>query len=184
MFNTLVTNFAVVINEAEQSSGLLSALGIDIKLLITQALAFLVLVAILGKFVYPFLVKSIDERRETIESSLKDAKAAQEASEKAETRIQELLADARKEADDIIARSHSEATAQVTEAEEKARKRSEQIIKDAHAQLEADVAKARIALKKDTAALVAMATERVLHEKVDSRKDAELIDRALSKERA
>lgn len=180
--NQLYTLFAAAEargGEAAQSSGLLGALGIDLKLFLTQLIAFLILVAILGKFVYPFLVKSIDERRETIEKSLKDAKVVQEASEKAEERIQELLANARKDADDILARSHSEASAQVAEAEEKAKTRAEQIVKDAHAQLEADVAKARLALKKDTAALVAIATERVLHEKVDGRKDAELIERAL-----
>jgi F-type H+-transporting ATPase subunit b len=103
--------------ESTESAGLLGALGIDVKLLITQAIAFLVLVAILGKFVFPFLVKSIDERREAIEKGLKEAKQAQEASEKAEAKIQQLLADARTEADEIIARSHSEAIAQVAEAE-------------------------------------------------------------------
>jgi len=170
--------------ETTESTGLFGALGIDWKLLVTQAIAFLVLVAILGKFVYPFLIKSIDDRRETIEKGLAEAKASQEASEKAEANIQKLLADARSEADDIIKRSHSEAAAQVAEAEEKARSRADQIVKDAHTQLEADVAKARLALKKDTAALVALATERVLHEKVDAKKDAQLIDRALETERA
>jgi F-type H+-transporting ATPase subunit b len=179
---TNILNFFAA--ESAESSGLLGALGIDVKLLITQALAFLVLVALLGKFVYPFLIRSIDERRETIEKGLKEAKQAQEASVKAEAEIQKLLAQARKEADEILARSHTEATAQVAEAEEKAQVRAEQIVKDAHAQLEADVAKARVALKKDTASLVAMATERILHEKVDAAKDAKLIERALSEERA
>lgn len=165
---------------SEESAGLLGALGINGKLFITQLLAFLVLVAILGKFVYPFLVRTIDERRESIEEGLKQAKEAQEASEKAEAHIQQLLADARKEADTIIARSHAEATAQVAEAEEKARKRADQIIKDAHNQLQADVAKARVALKKDIASLVAIATERILHEKIDASKDGQLIDRALT----
>lgn len=168
---------------SEESAGLLGALGINGKLFITQLLAFLVLVAILRKFVYPFLVRAIDERRESIEEGLKQAKEAQEASEKAEANIQQLLVDARKQADDIIARSHAEATTQVTEAEEKARHRAEQIVKDAHTQLQADVAKARTALKKDTAELVALATERILHEKVDSAKDEQLINRALTSAR-
>ncbi len=165
---------------SEESAGLLGALGINGKLFITQLLAFLVLVAILRKFVYPFLVRAIDERRASIEEGLKQAKEAQEASRQTEANIQQLLAEARKQADDIIARSHAEASSQVAEAEEKARHRAEQIVKDAHTQLQADIAKARTTLKKDTAALVAMATERILHEKVDSVKDKQLIDRALT----
>ncbi len=180
MFLENLTNFAVEAAGKAESAGLLGALGINLKLLITQALAFLVLVGILAKFVFPYLVRAIDERRETIEKGLQEAKQAQEKSEKAEEEMRRLLATARKDADDIIARSHSEAAAQIAEAEEKARVRAEQIVNDAHAQLESDIAKARQALKKDTAQLVAMATERILHEKIDARKDAELIDRALS----
>jgi F-type H+-transporting ATPase subunit b len=178
----MYTLFAAAAEAAhsEESAGLLGALGINGKLFITQLLAFLVLVAILGKFVYPVLVRSIDQRRESIEEGLKQAKEAQAASEEAETRVQQLLANARKQADDILARSHTEATAQVAAAEEKAHARADQIVKDAHSQLQSDIAKARIALKKDTASLVALATERILHEKIDAAKDAQLIDRALA----
>ncbi|HSH18048.1 MAG TPA: F0F1 ATP synthase subunit B [Candidatus Saccharimonadales bacterium] len=167
---------------AGESAGLLGALGINWKLFVTQLLAFMVLVAIIGKFVIPPLTRSIDKRRESIEEGLQQAKEAREASEKAEQRVATMLAEARTEADDIIARSKTEANAQVAEAEEKARARADQIVKDAHTQLEADIAKARVALKKDTAALVAMATERILREKIDSDKDAKLIDRALAEE--
>jgi len=52
------------------SPGLLQALGIDWKLLVEQGVGFLILVAILGKFVYPALVKAIDDRRATIEAGL------------------------------------------------------------------------------------------------------------------
>ena len=67
--------------ESEASAGLFGALGLDLRLLIIQALAFLVLVAILGKFVYPALVKAIDDRREAIETGLRDAKSSHEALE-------------------------------------------------------------------------------------------------------
>lgn len=179
----MFTNFAAEAAHAAEeagNAGLLGALGINGKLFITQLLAFLVLVAILGKFVYPVLVKSIDDRRETIEKGLAEAKASQEAADKAEDSIRKLLADARKDADAIINRAQTEATAQISVAEEKARTRADQIVKDAHTQLEADIAKARTALKKDTAVLVALATEKVLKEKVDGSKDSQLIDRALS----
>lgn len=164
---------------AEGNPGLLQALGIDGKLLIEQAIAFLILVAVLGKFVYPALMKAIDARREQIEAGMKEAKQAEETLEKAEAKVASMLTDARKEADDIIARSHKEATVMVSEAEEKAKVRSEQIIKDARTQLDADVAKARQLLKKDTVELVALATEKVIKVKLDERKDAELIAQAL-----
>lgn len=164
-----------------EDAGLFQALGLDIKQLLINTAAFLILLWILSKFVYPTLIKSIDDRRATIEASLEQAKHAQKASEDAEKRVEELLVKARKEADEIIARSHTEATSMISDAEAKAKQRSEQIVKDARGQLEADVIKARTALKKDTMKLVAMATERVVGERlnIDNATDVELVERAI-----
>jgi F-type H+-transporting ATPase subunit b len=164
---------------AESSPGLFEALGIDWKLFIVQGIAFLILVAILAKFVYPVLIKSIDDRRTAIEAGLKEAKEGQEALAKAEEKVTEVLAAARKEADDMLTRTHQEANAVVAEAEEKAKKRAEQIVADARNQLEVDVRKAREALKKDTVELVALATEKIIHEKLDTDKDSRLIKASL-----
>lgn len=169
----------IVASASESNPGLLEALGIDGKLLIEQTIAFLILVAILGKFVYPALIKAIDNRRDQIEAGQKEAKEASEALEKAEAKVADMLADARKEADDIIARSHKESGAMVADAEEKAKVRADQIVKDARAQLDTEVSKARQALKKDAIELVALATEKIVKEKLDTKKDASLITEAL-----
>jgi F-type H+-transporting ATPase subunit b len=161
------------------SPGLLQALGIDWKLLIEQAFAFCVLLFILSKFVYPVLIKSIDARRSQIEAGIEEAKEAQAALEKAEAKVAEMLAVARGEADDILARSHKEATDMVVAAEDKAKTRAEQIVSDARAQLAVDISKARAAIKRDTIQLVALATEKIIKEKLDDRKDAHLINEAL-----
>jgi len=168
----------------ESNPGLLQALGIDWKLLVEQAIAFLVLVFILGKFVYPALVKAIDDRRAAIEAGLQEAKESQEALQKAEEDVAKLLEEARKEADEILARTHQESASMIADAETKAKTRAEQIVADARQQLNVDIAKARETLKKDTVELVALATERVIGEKLDERKDADLVKKALAEEKA
>lgn len=181
-FVTLIANTAPAV---EHSQGLFEALGVDWKLLVEQALAFLILVWLLKKFVYPALIKAIDSRRDTIEAGMKEAKESQEAAEKVQDQVAELLEQSRKEADEILARTHQEAAAMMSEAEDKAKQRAEQIVTDARAQLDNDVRKAREALKQDTIELVAMATEKVVGEKLDATKDAKLITKALaSPERA
>ncbi len=165
------------------SPGLLQALGIDWKLLVEQGVGFLILVAILGKFVYPALVKAIDDRRATIEAGLEEAKESQAALEKAEARVAEMLAEARKDADDILARTQQESASMIADAESKAKARAEQIVADAHATLSVEVTKARAALKKDTIELVALATERIIGEKLDASKDADLVKKALAREK-
>lgn len=187
-------NFLTVIAAAEGhaetaaaeagNAGLFEALGLDLKQLLVNGIAFLILVWILSKYVYPPMIKAIDSRRETIEAGLAEAKKSQEAAEDAEKRVESLLADARKEADEIVARSHKEAAAMVSEAEDKARHRADQIVKDARSQLDADIIKARAALKKDTMQLVALATEKIVREKLDDSKDARLVESAINGERA
>src|SRR5882672_7667455 len=132
-------NLIVASTSGEHSAGLLEALGINWQLLIEQTIAFLILVFVLGKFVYPILVKAIDSRREQIEAGLKEAKDSHAALEKAEAKVDELLSQARKDADDILARSHQEAGAMVASAEEKAQQRAQQIVTDARAQLDGDI---------------------------------------------
>lgn len=168
----------------KESQSLFTALGIDVTLLIEQTLAFLILVFLLAKFVYPALMKAVDSRREQIEAGMKEAKEAEEALAAAEAKVADMLAGARQEADDILARTHQEANSVVADAEDKAKKRAEQIVADARQQLQVDVSKAREALKKDTIELVALATERVVGEKLDATKDAALVKKALAEEKA
>jgi len=174
----------LIIASTSQPS-LFEALGLNWKLLVEQGIAFLILVWILGKFVYPVLTKAIDTRRDQIEAGMKEAQASQEALANAEQKVADMIAEARKDADDLLARSHQEAGAVIADAEAKAKERAEQIVTDARAQLEANVAKARRALKSETVQLVAAATEHIVHEKIDGKKDAGLIEHALTaKERA
>lgn len=175
----IASTAAVEATAPEHSQSLFSALGIDWKLLIEQALAFLILVFLLGKFVYPALMKAVDDRREQIEAGMKEAKEAEEALGKAEEKVAEMLAEARKEADDMLTRTQQEANTVVADAEEKAKTRADQIVAEAREQLDRDVRKAREALKKDTVELVALATEKIVGEKLDTQKDAKLITQAI-----
>ncbi len=177
-------NFLIVASSSESSPGLFEALGLDVTLLIEQTIAFLILVAILSKFVYPALVKSIDARREQIEAGVKEAKQAEEALAKAEADVVGILAAARKEADEIIARSQQASAANVTEAEQKAKVRAERIVADARAQLDNDIRKARESLKGYAVKLVATATEHIVDERLDDKKDAKLIKDAIDREQA
>jgi len=171
---------ALTIVASSSQPGLFQALGIDWKLLVEQAVAFLILVFILAKFVYPPLIKAIDGRRAQIEAGLEEAKESQEALAKAEVKVAELIEQARKDADDIIARSHQEATSMVSDAEDKAKQRADQIVQDARAQLASDVTKERAALKSYTIQLVAQATEHIIGEKLDAQKDERLIKKAMA----
>lgn len=136
------------------NEGIFTALGIDWRLLILQMVAFLVLVALLGKFVYPWLMKSVDERQANIEAAAKAATEAQKSAEANKDAVAELLAEARKEATDIVSTAKLEATEMVSVSEKKAQKVAEQIVADAHDQMGKDIANARKVLYKESLVLV------------------------------
>lgn len=175
--------FAAAEAEAAGNDSLFGALGIDWRMLVLQIVAFGVLVWVLGKFVYPHLIKAIDNREKAIADSVKAANEAEANAEKTQAEIEKLFGEARAEAASIVDTAHKEATNMVKDAEDKAKKRAEQIVADARAQLDQDILKARKALRDEATELVALATEKVVREKVDAKRDAALIAGALEEAR-
>lgn len=176
-----ITNLTVLAatEGAGAEQGLLQALGIDWRLLILQAIAFLVLVAVLGKFVYPVLIRSIDKRQEQLDAGAKASREAEKKAEAASKEAEKHLTEARKQVEDIIDTAHKESADMVAAAEKRAETRAEHIVSEARSSLANDVTAARAALRKETADLVLAATEKVTAEKLDPSKDAALIERAL-----
>ena len=162
--------------EATEAQGdIFSTLGIDWRLLIIQIVAFLLLVALLGRFVYPWLMKSVDERQANIEAASKAAVKAQKAAQANQEKVAELLAEARKEAAEIVSTAKLESAEMISTSEKRAQKSAERIVADAHDQLDKDVANARKVLYNDTLELVGLATEKIIAKKLDKKADGELI---------
>lgn len=175
---TLLRQFAAT--EAEASSDIFTALGIDWKLLILQIVAFLILVWLLGKFVYPWLMKSVDDRQAKIEAAAKAAEEAGKAAAEAEERTAALLDEARKEAADIVNTARLESAAALQASEAKAKKQAEHIVSEAHEQIQKDILAAKKALQKETVELVAMATEKVVGKLVDAKLNDTVIKDAIT----
>lgn len=168
-----------MIHTFADTSGL-GALGINLEAFIFQFIVFVLTLWLLKKFAYGKIVETLDARRASIEKSLDQAKETAEELEKTRLKTAEMIKQARAEADDIVVTGQKEAAAILELSQEKAAKQAEHIVSDAHAQITSEVDKARAALKKETIELVAMATERIIGEKLDAKKDSKLIEHALS----
>lgn len=157
----------------------IAALGIDPWAILAQGITFLLLFFLVKKFALSKIVATLEERRKTIEGSLDKAEELNKQNEEAEKRVNSLLGEARKESEAIIAKTREESVTMIADAEKVAGEKAEKIVADGKLQIEAEVVKARNALKKETLGLVAAATEAVLAEKVDVKKDEKLIEKAL-----
>ena len=154
---------------------LISVLGIDWMMFTFQIVAFLVTVLLLSKFVYPWLMKSVDERQHKIETSAKAAAEAQKAADHTEKRIVKLLSEARIEADDIVASAKAESLATISAAEDASKKRADQIIASAQREIEGEILLAKNAIKNEMVQLVALATEKVVGKVVSNQVDNKII---------
>ena len=163
----------------DSAASALGALGLNVQSFLFQLITFILLLLILRRFAFPPIVKTLEERRKAVEQSIDQAKEAAAALASAEKQVEQTLREARDQAEELVAAGHREATKMIEAAEAKATKRAESIIRDAHVGLEHQLAKAREALKHEAAQLIAEATGSILKEKIDAKKDAELISGAL-----
>lgn len=175
---TPITHFA-----SESASGI-GALGIDGKAFVIQLITFLLAFLVLKRYAFKPIGKVLQERRETIESGVKLGEEMKKESDKLDAKIAKAMQDARQEADNVIAGAQDAARQTVRDAEDKAREKAAGILKEADSRIEQDTARARKQLEKELVGLVSDATEAIIGEKVDAKKDAQLIERALKEQRA
>lgn len=158
-----------------------AVLGIDPIAIALQATTFLILFLIIKKFALDKIVKNLEDRRQTIDEGLKNAEDIEiQKAELIKTNEAEMLS-ARKQAEDVISKSHEEAGEIIASAQTKANQQAEEIIAKAKLQAEAEANKVRNQLKAEMLTLISEATEIIIDEKVDANKDKTLIDKALNK---
>lgn len=177
----ILTQFA---NTSGDQSDLFGSLGIDWRTLLLQILAFLLLLAILKKWVYPPLVAMLDRHDADMRESAEAAQVIKNEAQVAEEKTAKLLREARKEAADIVATARTEATEVVELAHKKALDRADALVETARGEISKEVESAKKTLHNETLNLVAEATSVVLQEKIDTKANAELIERAVKEARS
>jgi F-type H+-transporting ATPase subunit b len=158
------------------SSGIL---GLNVQAFVIQLLTFLVVFLALKKWAFKPILKVLDERRKVIESGITLGEKMQKEKEELEQQVSTELHKARQEADKIIALAHTEAKETVQEAEEAARTRADALVADAKQQITQATQRERAKLEKDIIGLVSEVSEAIIGEKVDAKKDAVLIEKAM-----
>jgi len=158
----------------------LEALGLNLGYLLVQIFNFAIVFVVLRAWVYVPILALLERRRETIAQGLEDARVAAEA-----------RASAEKDAREIVAKAQSEASQKVREASE----RAEAAGRDIQAQAEAEAVKAReqalaeadqerdrvlADVRGQIAALAMAATQRLIGEALDEKRQHALIDEFFS----
>lgn len=164
--------------EEAQSSGI-EAFNINLKSFIFQLITFVLVLLIIKRWVLPPITKTLEDRRQTLEKSLVQAKETEETLARAEERAGQILHKSREQADTALVEAKSQAREVVSKAETDAQVQALRIIKEAEAQLDQERAKLRDELKVELAGLVTEATEKVLRSKLTAADDRRLIEQSI-----
>jgi len=143
---------------------IISAFGIDGKLIIIQLINFGILMVALGYFLYKPMLRILDERAEKIAQGLKDAEAAAQAKAEASAEKQTILTSAHMEAGEVAKRAKAAADATAAEIVDGAQVKAAAVLTDAEAKREQIKAAALKESEKEIASLAVLAAEKVLRE--------------------
>jgi F-type H+-transporting ATPase subunit b len=165
--------------EASSSSSPLAALGVSLKTFIIQLVTFLLVFLVLKRFAFGPIIKMLEERRKVIDDGVKAGQKLATERTKFEKQMADATREARHEADKIIANGHKEAREIIREAEKVAQRKADAMVDEAEVRIAEETDRSRRKLEKDIVGLISEATEAVVGEKIDAKKDAVLIDRIM-----
>jgi F-type H+-transporting ATPase subunit b len=145
--------------------------------LIAQIVVFLTFVVFTMKFVWPPIVKALDERAAKVAEGLSAADRAKTELAAANKVVGEQLAAARDDAAKRLADAERLAQSMIEEAKAKAAAEGAKVLAEAKAEADLESTKARDALREQVAALAVKGAEAILKREVNAQVHAELLAR-------
>ncbi|GAA4333473.1 F0F1 ATP synthase subunit B [Pigmentiphaga soli] len=145
--------------------------------LVFQTLVFFVLAWFTMKFVWPPLMKSIEERRLKIAEGLASAEKGKADLAQAQARVGQIEAAARADNQARLAQAEKQAAALIEQARKDAEAERARIIEQARQDAQQEAQRARETLRDAVAELAVKGAEEILRREVDAKAHAELLDR-------
>lgn len=141
-----------------------------------QMLAFAVFVWFTMKFVWPPIVKALEERKAKIADGLAAAERGHHEQQLSEERAKEKLHAAKQQAAEIVAKAEKRAAEIVEEAKGAARTEGDRLLATARSEIEQEANKAREELRTKVAALAVAGAEKILRKEIDAEAHKDIVD--------
>jgi F-type H+-transporting ATPase subunit b len=144
--------------------------------LIGQMITFGLLVIFTMKYVWPPIMKAMQDRQKQIADGLASAERGVREQELAAAKSTETLKDAKREAAEIIAHAQKRANEIIEQSKTDARFEGERQLAAAQAEIEQEMNRAREQLRNQVIDLAVAGAGRVLKQEVDASAHAQLLD--------
>jgi F-type H+-transporting ATPase subunit b len=145
--------------------------------IIGQAIVFLILIWFSVKFIWPPLLKAIEDRQKKIADGLAAAERGQKELHQASGDAQAIVDEAREKALKIVDQANRRSSEIIEEARSTAISEGQRLVGDARQEVALEQARARDALRKDVATLAVAGASRLLEREIDQTAHADLIEK-------
>lgn len=143
--------------------------------LFSQAFAFSIFIWFTIKFIWPPLLRAIEERQKTIADGLAAGERGKHDLELASQRSSEVLKEAKQRASEIVAQAEKRSSEIVEEAKTTAKEEGQRILTGAKADIEHEVFSAREALRQQVAELAVAGATKILRREINAKAHDDLL---------
>ena len=164
---------------AAEDSGGSFLVSPDIGLMIWTLIVFGVSFYVLAKVAFPRIAEALDKRQHAIEESIAASERTRREADEILAEYRERLADARTQADEIVARARKTGEAHENEVLADARAKREEMMEQTRRDIEAETRRAIQEIRAEVADLTVLATEKVTRKTLDAGDQRRLVDEAL-----
>jgi F-type H+-transporting ATPase subunit b len=152
----------------------------NVGLMVWTLLVFGLSFWLLAKVAFPRISEALDKRQHAIEEAIDHAAKVREEADELLREYRERLADARGQADEIVARARRTAETAEQETLAEARTKREEMMEQTRRDIEAETRRAIQEIRAEVADLTVLATEKVTRKTLDSADQRRLVEEALS----
>jgi F-type H+-transporting ATPase subunit b len=144
--------------------------------LFAQAITFFLFIIVSIKWVWPMVLRKIEERQKLIADGLAEAERGRSSLTEAQKQTEALMREAKARAQEIVAAAEKAASQRVEESKSVAKVEAERLVHTAKAQIEQEVQSARQQLREQVAVLAVSGAEKILRREVDAKAHAEMLN--------
>jgi len=143
--------------------------------LLMQAVAFGAFIWFCWRFIWPPLMRAIENRQKEIADGLAAGEEGRQSLSRAEKEVGKMLSDAKTRAAEIIAQGEKLRSETVEQAKGEAKTEANRILAAAKAEIAQEATRAKEALRNQVAELAVAGAAKILRREVDAKKHAEML---------
>lgn len=162
-----------------QGEGTTPLFTVNLGTTVWTTLVFFMLLGILWKFAWGPILAAVDAREKAIQGALDEAARRNQDAARLLEEHRQQLADARRQAGDLLAEGKVAGEKVKKEIEEKARTEGQAIIERAKHEIERERDAALDTLRRESVDLALAAATRLMQERMDQAKDRQYVERFL-----